>query len=58
MLASVTPSILAVFETSHPKKDGRMDSALSGKMSIRNVIGTRNKWQIIFRKSLRERSKR
>ena len=58
MLASVTPSILAVFETSHPKKDGRVDSALSGKMSIRNVIGTRNKWQIIFRNRLRKTSKR
>ena len=54
----VTPTILAVFEASHPKKDGKMDSALSGQMSIRNVIGTRNKCQIIFRKSLRERSKR
>ena len=53
MLALVTPSILAMFEASHPKKDGRMDLALNGKMSIRNVIGTRNKWQIIFRKGLR-----
>jgi hypothetical protein len=57
VLASVTPSILAVFEASHPKKDGRMDSALNGQMSIRNVIGTRNKWQIIFRKRLRKTSK-
>jgi len=43
VLALVTPSILAMFEASHPKKDGRMDSALNGKMSIRYVIGTRNK---------------
>jgi len=58
VLASVTPSILAVFEASHPKKDGRMDSALSGKMSIRNMIGTRDKWQLISRKRLRKTSKR
>ena len=58
MLASVTPSILAVFEASHPKKDGRMDSALNGQMSIRNVISTRIKWQIIFRKRLRKTSNR
>ena len=57
-MASVTPSILAVFEASHPKEDGRMDSALNGEMSIRNVIGTMNKWQIIFRKRLRKISKR
>jgi len=35
----------------------RMDSALNGKMSIRNVIDTRNKWQINFRKRLRKTSK-
>jgi hypothetical protein len=58
VLASVTPSILVVFEASHPKKDGRMDSALSGKMSIRNMIGTRNKWQLIFKKRLRKTFKR
>jgi hypothetical protein len=58
VLASITPSILAVSEASHPKKDGRMNSALSGKMSTRNVIGTRNKWQLIFRKRLRKTSKR
>jgi hypothetical protein len=54
VLASVTPSILAVFKASDPKKDRRMDSALSGKMSIRNVIGTRNKWQLIFWKRQRK----
>jgi len=58
VLASVTPSILAVFEASHPKKDGRMDPSLNGKMSIRNVISTRNKWQIIFGKRLRKTYKR
>jgi len=45
-----------MFEASHPKKDGRMDSALIGKMSIRNVISIRNKWQVIFRKRLRKTS--
>ena len=37
------PEHPGVFEASHPKKDGRMDSALNGKISIRNVIGIRNK---------------
>ena len=58
MLASVTPSIIVVFEASHPKKDGRMDLVLSGKISIRNVIVTRNKWPLIFRNRLRKNSMR